>query len=52
MMLVAVIYVAVVFYDGYFMRFLIQPLWQEKHGEPTEEHDEVVNAGFTRVSAK
>jgi hypothetical protein len=45
-LLVAVIYVVVIFCGGYFIRFLIRPLWKEKPGEPTEEHDEVVNAGL------
>lgn len=45
-LLVAVIYVAVIFCGGYFIRFLIRPLWLEKPGEPTDEHDEVVNAGL------
>jgi uncharacterized membrane protein YuzA (DUF378 family) len=45
-LLVAVIYVVVVFCGGYFIRFLIQPLWKEKPGKHTQEHDEVVNAGL------
>jgi len=45
-LLVAVIYVAVIFCGGYFIRFLIRPLWKEKVGESTLEHDEVVNAGL------
>jgi hypothetical protein len=45
-LLVTVIYVVVIFCGGYFIRFLIRPLWKEKPGEPTEEHDEVVNAGL------
>jgi hypothetical protein len=46
LLLVAVIYIAVIFCGGYFIRFLIRPLWQEKPGESTQEHDEVVNAGL------
>jgi hypothetical protein len=45
-LLVAVIYVVVIFGGGYFIRFLIQPLWKETPGESSEEHDEVVNAGL------
>jgi len=45
-LLVAVIYIAVIFCGGYFIRFLIRPLWQGKPGESTQEHDEVVNAGL------
>lgn len=45
-LIVAVVYVAVIFWGGYFIRFLITPLWKETPGEPTREHDEVVNAGL------
>jgi len=45
-LLVAVIYVAVVFAGGYFIRFLIRPLWKEGPGESKREHDAVVNAGL------
>jgi hypothetical protein len=45
-LLVAVIYVVVVFGGGYFIRFLIRPLWKESPGESKREHDEVVNAGL------
>jgi hypothetical protein len=45
-LLVAVIYVVVVFGGGYFVRYLILPLWKENPGEPAQEHDEVVNAGL------
>jgi hypothetical protein len=36
----------VVFGAGYFIRFLIGPLWKESPGESKQEHDEVVNAGL------
>jgi hypothetical protein len=45
-LLVAVIYVVVIFAGGYFIRFLIRPLWKVNPGEETQEHDEVVNAGL------
>jgi hypothetical protein len=45
-LLVAVIYVVVVFGAGYFVRYVILPLWKENPGEPAQEHDEVVNAGL------
>jgi hypothetical protein len=45
-LLVAVIYTLVVFGAGYFIRFLIGPLWKESPGESKQEHDEVVNAGL------
>lgn len=45
-LLVAVIYVVVVFGGGYFVRYLILPLWKENPGEPAQGHDEVVHAGL------
>ena len=45
-LIVPVIYVVVVFAGGYFIRFLIRPLWKESPGESKREHDEVVNAGL------
>jgi Protein of unknown function (DUF3307) len=45
-LLVSVIYLVVVFGGGYFIRFLIRPLWKESPGESKREHDEVVNAGL------
>jgi len=45
-LLVAVIYVVVIFGGGHFVRYLILPLWKESPDEPKEEHDEVVNAGL------
>jgi hypothetical protein len=45
-LLVAVIYVVVVFGGGYFVRYLILPLWKESPDQPAQEHDEVVNAGL------
>jgi uncharacterized protein DUF3307 len=45
-LLVAVIYVVVIFGGGYFVRFLIQPLWPDTSGESAQAHDEVVNAGL------
>jgi hypothetical protein len=45
-LLVAVIYVVVIFGGGYFVRYLIVPLWKENPAEPPLEHDEVVNAGL------
>jgi Protein of unknown function (DUF3307) len=45
-LLVAVIYVVVVFGGGYLVRYLILPLWKGSPGEPRQEHDEVVNAGL------
>ena len=45
-LLVAVIYVLVVFGSGYFIRYLIRPLWTTASGESTDHHDEVVNAGL------
>jgi Protein of unknown function (DUF3307) len=43
---VAVIYILVVFGSGYFIRYLIRPLWTTSSEEPSEHHDEVVNAGL------
>ncbi len=40
------IYVVVIFWGGYFVRYLIRPLWKQSPGEPAQEHDEVVNAGL------
>lgn len=45
-LLVAVIYVLVVFASGYFIRYLIQPLWTSTSGESKKHQDEVVNAGL------
>jgi Protein of unknown function (DUF3307) len=45
-LIVAVIYVVVIFGGGYFVRYLIGPLWKQKPNETTKEHDEVVNAGL------
>jgi Protein of unknown function (DUF3307) len=45
-LLIAVIYVLVVFGSGYFIRYLIRPLWTATSGESRQHHDEVVNAGL------
>lgn len=45
-LLVAVVYVVVIFGGGHVIRFLIGPLWKEKVGDDEETHDEVVNAGL------
>lgn len=45
-LLLAVVYIGVIFGGGYIIRMLISPLWKEKLGGNTETHDEVVNAGL------
>jgi Protein of unknown function (DUF3307) len=45
-LLVAVVYVLVVLGSGYFIRYLIRPLWTATSGESKHHHDEVVNAGL------
>lgn len=45
-LLVAVIYALVVFGSGYFIRYLISPLWTTVSEESSGHHDEVVNAGL------
>ena len=45
-LIVAVVYVVVIFGGGYFVRYLIGPLWKRRPNEPKQEHDEVVNAGL------
>ena len=45
-LLLAVIYVVVVFGGGFLVRYLILPLWKGSPGEPRREYDEVVNAGL------
>jgi Protein of unknown function (DUF3307) len=45
-LLLMVVYVFVIFGGGYFIRVLIGPLWREKPGQETKEHEEVINAGL------
>lgn len=45
-LLVGVIYVLVVFGGGYFIRYLIAPLWPQDDTESSDKHDEVKNAGL------
>jgi hypothetical protein len=45
-LLVAVIYALVVFGSGYFIRYLISPLWITVSEDSSGHHDEVVNAGL------
>jgi Protein of unknown function (DUF3307) len=45
-LLVAVIYALVIFGSGYFIRYLIRPLWTTAPEDSSEHHDEVVNAGL------
>jgi hypothetical protein len=45
-LLVAVIYVLVIFGSGYFIRYLINPLWITASEQRNVHHDEVVNAGL------
>jgi hypothetical protein len=45
-LLVTVVYVFVIFGGGYLIRALIAPLWKEKPGQETSEHEEVINAGL------
>lgn len=45
-LLVVVIYVLVIFGGGYFIRYLIGPLWTTSSEDSGERHDEVVNAGL------
>jgi hypothetical protein len=45
-LLALVVYVFVIFAGGYLIRELIRPLWKQDPGQPSENHDEVVNAGL------
>lgn len=45
-LLVAVVYILVVFASGYFIRYLIRPLWPSFSGESKKHQEEVVNAGL------
>jgi len=45
-LLVAVVYTAVIFGGGHFIRQIISPLWKEEPGQETEGRNELINAGL------